>query len=327
MHERERSTGPDLALRISPVLICLVLAGNVVAMRLALTHLPPFRTSAIRMGLAAITVAVWVWALRGRMRLPVHRPRPLAVMSGLTTGIFALLYAGLERTTASHGSVILYLYPIFTALIAHRYLTDERMTLRRASSLALGFLGAVLTISDVQLIDPHAGLVGDLLVAGSALLWAINTIYTKRVVQGADPYSLVFYPSVASAAAFLAMSLAFEPPFPSSVSRTTALALAYQGVLVAGATRIAWILLIRRLQAGVLAAYTFLTPVFGVLGGALFLGESLSVRLMVGLLLVATALLMIDHRPSVRAAPAISAANTSNSIARQHARAYTSRNH
>ena len=57
-----------------------------------------------------------------------------------------------------------------------------------------------------------------------------------------------------------------------------------------------WFWLIRNYPATRLASFTLLTPVFGLLLGALLLGEPITPRLVVALLAVAAGIVLVNRR-------------------------------
>ena len=89
---------------------------------------------------------------------------------------------------------------------------------------------------------------------------------------------------------------------PSATPSAVALgALVYQTVWVVGITYLVWFALITRYSASRLAAFTFLTPVFGVAAGHLVLGEPLTPSFLLALLLVASGLVLVNHPAASRA--------------------------
>ena len=71
--------------------------------------------------------------------------------------------------------------------------------------------------------------------------------------------------------------------------------LIYQTVWVAGITFLAWFWLVQRYSANRLSAFTFLTPLFGVLAGHLVLGEPLTPAFVIAVLLVAAGLVLVNR--------------------------------
>lgn len=80
------------------------------------------------------------------------------------------------------------------------------------------------------------------------------------------------------------------------------LALLFQGIYIVAFTYVLWFWLLRRYPASGLASFAFLSPAFGVLCGALFLGEPLTPRIFLALALIAAGLIIVN-RPPRRTAP------------------------
>jgi len=72
--------------------------------------------------------------------------------------------------------------------------------------------------------------------------------------------------------------------------------LAYQGVIVAFASYLAWFWLLTRYLAARLAVLSFLTPLFGMLSGVVFLSEPLSAYFALAALLIAAGIALVNLR-------------------------------
>jgi drug/metabolite transporter (DMT)-like permease len=84
------------------------------------------------------------------------------------------------------------------------------------------------------------------------------------------------------------------------VTRLTGLvvaALAYQVVIHAFASYLAWFWLLTRYPASDLHAYTFWTPLFGVLAGWLLLGEPVTPALLLAMAGVTLGIYLVNRRP------------------------------
>ena len=81
-----------------------------------------------------------------------------------------------------------------------------------------------------------------------------------------------------------------------TASALTWASLFFQIVVVTFASYLLWFWLIRHYPATRLASFTLLTPVFGLLLGALLLGEPITARLVVALLAVALGIVVVNRR-------------------------------
>jgi uncharacterized membrane protein len=140
----------------------------------------------------------------------------------------------------------------------------------------------------------------------AAVLWAATTLVIKgsRLAK-VSPAKTLFYQLAGSALVLPFVSLALGEPGLIALTPLVLASLAYQTVLVAFASYLAWFWLVATYPAGRLAAFSFLTPIFGVLAGALLLGERISPALAVALGLVALGIWLVNRRRRRREPPRI----------------------
>jgi drug/metabolite transporter (DMT)-like permease len=188
--------------------------------------------------------------------------------------------------------------PVYTALLAHFLVPGERLSLTRAGGISLSLAGLLLVFGE-QLAGTGSWriLVGDSLVTGAAVGWALQSVYLKRLLHETDPFVLTFYQMAVGFPWFFLANRLFEPQLIYYVDVRIVLAFLFQGSVIAGLTFVAWNALIRRHQVGQLSAFIFLTPIFGVLLSWLLLGDPITLALLAGLALV-TAGLALVNRPA-----------------------------
>ena len=128
----------------------------------------------------------------------------------------------------------------------------------------------------------------------------MTTLYVKRMTVREDltAVQLLFYQLVFSAPLLLVAALMRERGHPVIVWRADAvLSLVYQTIVVAAITYVVWFWLIQRYRVTSLGAFTFLTPLVGVILGGVLLGEALPPLLWVGVALAAAGIYLVN-RPS-----------------------------
>lgn len=130
----------------------------------------------------------------------------------------------------------------------------------------------------------------------AAVLWAATTLVIKgSVLAKVSPAKTLFYQLAGSALVLPFVSLALGEPGVIALTPLVLASLAYQAVLVAFASYLVWFWLVKTYPAGRLAAFSFLTPLFGVLAGALLLSEKVSSALAAALLLVALGIWLVNR--------------------------------
>ena len=198
-------------------------------------------------------------------------------MAGLLFGVeFLLVAQGLVYSTASHISVFLYTAPVFAALGLHWLLPEERLTPLQWLGVAIAFAGiavAFLGKGRPAGRQQHAARRRDGLTAG--LLWGATTVLIRKTRLSEAPASqTLFYQMVVAAVLLLAYAIATgQTGFRYSAAAV--LSVSFQAVAVALTSYLAWFWLLRRYLASRLSILSFMTPLFGVSFGVLFLDEPL----------------------------------------------------
>jgi drug/metabolite transporter (DMT)-like permease len=235
---------------------------------------------------------------------------------GLVAGLlfaaeFACIFAGLQFTTASRMAVFLYTAPFVVALgmpLVARQSHSERLSALQWLGLAGAFGGVVLAFSE-GLFSTAAGLgprawVGDLLGVAAAFFWGATTLLLRATRLGeAGPERTLLYQLVVSALALLAGALWAGEAWPRTLSGGGWALMGFQVAIVTFASYLTWFWLIRHYPATRISAFTLLTPVFGLLAGVGLLGEPLTFRLVLALVLVCTGIALVNRAPVARRAP------------------------
>ncbi len=287
--------------------VSLAIGGQQTAVKFAAEGAPPVLMAALRAGAAAACLALWAWA-RG---IALFR-RDGTLKYGLAIGVtgaaqFSLLFVGLEFTTAARATVFLYAAPFIIAAAAHVLVPGERMRRIQFAGMAVAFLGVVAAFSG-RLFGPaeagSEGLIGDAIAFAAAFAWA-GTILIVRIgplIRGSAVRTL-FYQMAFSLPCLLLVSLALGERWTVVPSARALLGFAYLVLAVVCFGFVTWVTLLSRYPAAQIAAYSFLTPVFGVAAGALVLGETLSLDLLAGLALVSAGIYCVSAPPRNQSRP------------------------
>ena len=277
------------------VLLTSVLwGGNPVAIKMGLDGVPPAAMAGLRFALGALTV--WIGALFAGipLRVPSSKWKGLGGLALLFALQIWLLNAGTEYTSASRSGVVINIYPFFTALFAH-VLVGDRLGLGKWLGLAFSFVGVVLLFWESLSFAETGYLLGDAMVALSGLLLGLRQVVIKRLVQGLNPYQVLFWQAMLSLPLFAAWSAFFEAEVEYVFSGSVILGVLYQGIVVAGLCFIILVFLLRHHSPGRLGVFSFVTPVVGVLLSALLLDETVSSYLLVSMGLVAFGIVVANR--------------------------------
>ena len=253
--------------------------------------------AAIRSIAATVLLVAWARAHGARL-LERDGTLPAGIAAGvLFAAEFVFIYAGLEHTHASRMVVFVYLTPPLTALGLHFFVRGERLVPGQWLGVLLAFAGLVIAFWDGLRAEGRPTLLGDLFGVLAAVMWAATTIVIRasRLAHTTATKTL-FYQLAVSAAVLPAMSLLLGEPGVVALTPLAMASLAYQSVVVAFASYLAWFWLLTRYFAARLSVLSFLTPMFGVLFGVVFLSERLTGSFALAALLIATGIALVNLR-------------------------------
>jgi drug/metabolite transporter (DMT)-like permease len=217
---------------------------------------------------------------------------------GLLFGLeFACLYFGLLYTDAARSIIFMYTSPFIVAVGAHFLLEGDRLSVLKTVGLIVAFTGVLMVFQGRPVSAKPTMFFGDILAIIGALLWAATTLYIKRFMAGnVQPINTFLYQLVFSIPILLVVSLILEPRWIITLTPSIVGCVFFQSVIVAFITYFIWFKLIHTYSVSRLSAFTFLTPIFGVLAGVIFLGEEFTRSLMVGLPMVCAGIFLVNWK-------------------------------
>jgi drug/metabolite transporter (DMT)-like permease len=246
------------------LMLCLSWGFNQVAVKLALPDIPAMLQAMFR-SIGALPVLLIVGWLRGANFSLRDGTLGPGLLAGFLFGIeFALIYQGLRFTSASRAAVFLYTAPFFVALGSYQML-GERLRPAQWGGLALCFAGVALAIGVPQANVDAKVLLGDLMIVGGGALWGATTLIAKgtklslAAPEKALAYQVAISIPILGAAAWLFGEKLDHFPGPLALSVVT-----YQAIWVVGLTFTIWFALVQSYSASKLSAFSFITPLFGV---------------------------------------------------------------
>lgn len=219
-------------------------------------------------------------------------------MVGLMFGLeFACIYFGMLYTDAARSVLFVYMSPFVVAVGAHLFLRGDRLNFLKTLGLVLAFMGIFVVFGGRPKTANPTMLIGDILEIAAAFLWGATTIYIKKfMAEKVHPINTFLYQLFFSIPILLIVSILLEPKWIYGVDPYIVASLFYQSVIVAFMSYFIWFKLIHEYSVSRLSAFTFFTPIFGVLFGILFLNEEFTPSLMVGLPLVSMGIFLVNWR-------------------------------
>jgi drug/metabolite transporter (DMT)-like permease len=281
------------------LMLCFSWGFNQIAVKLALPDIPPILQAAIR-SVAALPVLLIIGWLRGVKFFERDGTLAAGLFAGLLFGFeFVLIFRGLLLTSASRAVVFLYTAPFFVALGSYQVL-GERLRASQWAGLALSFAGVALAIGVPQPDVDANVLLGDLMIVGGGALWAATTLIAKGTrLRFAAPekalgYQVAMSIPILALAAWLSGETLARLPGPLAVSL-----MVYQAVWVVGTTFTLWFALVKTYSASKLSAFTFITPLFGVVASYFIMHDALTTVFGAAALLVIAGLYLVNRPNNV----------------------------
>ncbi len=278
---------------------CMFWGLQQVLVKATLPELPPIFQAALRFVGATALLVLWCrW--RG---VALFRPDgtlwPGLLAGTLFAGEFACLYIGLQYTTASRLTVFLYTSPFWVALVLPWLVRAERLRAVQWLGLLLAFIALVFAMRESFVAPGSAGqLRGDLLALAAGLAWGLTTVTIRASsLARVSAEKLLFYQVAVSAVVLPCLSLALGEAWRWRFSPFALTSLLLQTVVGAFASYLAWMWLLGRYPATKISAFAFLTPLFALLFGALWLQEPVTPSLLAALALVALGIVLVNRRP------------------------------
>jgi drug/metabolite transporter (DMT)-like permease len=309
-------------LRIPLMIAPFFLWGTaMVAMKGVISETQPFFLATMRLMPAGVIVLMAAWLMGRRFQVSRQGWLWISVFALVDGALFqGFLAQGLVRTGAGLGSVMIDSQPLAVALMA-RWLFQEQVGLLGWVGLAIGLSGiSLLGLPDDWLMSlfqghftwtelPADGLgflrllfdQGEWLMLMAALSMAVGTILIPYVAQHADPVVATGWHMIIGGFPLAGLSLLGEVQPWSGLGLSGWGAIAYSTILGSALAYGIFFYLAAQGNLTSLSALTFLTPVFALLFGNLFLGEVLSPLQTIGVALTIVSIYLINQRETLMA--------------------------
>ena len=290
------------------LLLAALWGASYLFMRLGAVEFGAFALAGVR-SLCAVLIMVPFVAWRGGFGDWKKYWKDILVVGFTNSALpFVLFSYAALSITAGMSAVINATVPLFAATIGWLWLKDT-LTPTRLLGLAIGFAGVLWLVADKASFKPGASHVGWAIVAclAATFLYGFSANFSKRRLADAAPVSVAAGSHLVSAIVLFVPMLALWPatnPSPRAWSAAFALA-----VLCTAFAYVLYYRLIVKVGAARTVTVAYLIPVFGVLWGALFLGESFTLDMALGcaVILVGVALTtgLVTLRPKLFAAACV----------------------
>jgi drug/metabolite transporter (DMT)-like permease len=285
--------------RIELLFLGSIWGASFLFMRVAAPEFGPVALAGVRVAIASVFLLVLL-AWRGGAGELLKLARPLSALGALNSALpFSLFAYATLSITAGAASVLNASTPLFTALITFLWMRD-RLSRIAIAGLVVGFGGVVILVWDRLSFGNGSSAWASLAGLAAGLSYGVAANYAKRSLHGVSPLVSATGSQLAATAMLLPFVVADWPSV--SPSLRSWLSVIVLGVLCTAVAYILFFRLLARVGPAKTVTVTYLIPFFGMLWGLVFLGEAITVSMVVacGVILLGTALATGNWKPLLR---------------------------
>jgi drug/metabolite transporter (DMT)-like permease len=279
------------------ILLGAIWSSSFMWIKIAVQEIGPITLVAFRVLLGLLFGVVVIYIQRIPWPRTLKEWTPLLILGIANIAIPFFLISWGERSIDSAVAAILNATtPLFTILIAHYLLHDDKMTAPKVLGLLMGFAGVVILMSK-DIGASLGSVLGQLAIVLASAFYAGGAVYARRTTQDMPGILRSAGPLLpATVVMWLAMFLV-ESPVKFPQLGITWIALIVLGVLGSGLAFVMSYYLLHEIGPTRTSMVTYLFPLGGVTLGVLFLGEQLSWQLVVGAVLIVLSLIVANMQP------------------------------
>lgn len=278
------------------LLITLIWGYAWVWMKVGLSYMGPFTFSAFRFGIGFFTLFVIIAFRKSRLPKREHLPGFLIVGILQTTLVFLLVMYGMHFVEAGKSSVLLYSMPIWSSLLASKFL-GERLNVRKVIGVLSGGAGLCFIMGwDVWVRQDSSIILGESLILLASLSWACANIVVKKKLAHVNKLQVSTYQMGFGTIGILLATCVMEWGEPVVLNATSCFAILFTGVLASALCFTIWFYVLSVIDTTTATISTMLVPIFGVFFSWLALNEPITIQMAIGTLLILAGIFTSQHK-------------------------------
>lgn len=211
-----------------------------------------------------------------------------------TTVQYIFFYIGVANTTGVKGSIMNSTGTFFSVILAHYIYKNDKLTRKKTIGCILGFIGVMIVSFSSDLLKFSFSFIGEGFVIIAAFIFSVGAIYGKKITKSMDVMVVTGYGLFIGGVILILLGISYGGRIYNFTLDSTSL-LIYLALLSSVAFSL-WNLLLKYNKVGPVSVYNFLTPIFGAILSAIFLGETiLEFKNIVALVLVSLGIWMVNN--------------------------------
>jgi len=280
------------------VFLCIIFGANYVAVKVGLAGMGIFTSAALRFAIAGVAIALWAKSTGQTFTLKKGQFHQIIILTLIFTIQLSLFYLGMSKTSATHATLVSNFLPFFILFLAHFFIPEDRITIRKFAGILLGFAGILFIFLEKEKGTPDIR-IGDIIIFAASFIWACNTVYVKRIINNFHSFQLVLYPMIFSVPLFFLEAFLWDKKMVFNLNLAVLASLFYQSIITAAFGFVAWNRLLKEHGATSLHSFIFIIPVAGVLFGRILLYEPITSNILFALILIASGILIVHLKPVI----------------------------
>lgn len=277
------------------LLVCLILVWGVSwpIYKNAVPYMPPLLFAGFRAFVGGVLLFLLILK---RWHLLRFKENWLFYIISATLNItfyLGIQTVGLNMLPGGLFSVLVYFQPVLLGLLSWWFL-KENMNLLKILGLILGFIGIFFVSVDGLTI--HLSVLGVILALATALSWAIGVVYVKKNKLRIDAYWMVVMQLIIGGASLLIAGGFTESITDIVWNGDLIFTLVWGSTLGMPIAQFIYYKLMNEGEASKVGAFTFLVPILSVIVSSIFLGEAITFKLFIGMMLVGGSIYLVNRK-------------------------------
>jgi drug/metabolite transporter (DMT)-like permease len=262
--------------------------------KLGLREIDPVTLVAFRVLFGLLFGITTVLIIRVKLPRSIKEWTPLFVLGLTNLAIpFFLISWGEKSIDSSVAAILDSTVPLFTILIAHFLLKDDRMTIPKIAGLLIGFAGVIVLLSK-DIGNSNSPFLGQAAVVLASISYAGSAVFVRRKTQ--EVHGILRSAGPLLSASFVMWIIVFltETPIQIPKLELTWIALLFLGIIGSGLAFVMAFYLIHEIGPTKTTMVTYIFPLGGIILGIVFLHENITWQLIAGGLLIIISLVVAN---------------------------------
>ena len=279
------------------ILLGTIWSSSFLWIKIAVAEVSPITLVAFRVLFGLLFTLIVIFIQRTPLPRGFKEWFPILLLGITNVAIpFLLISWGEQSIDSAVAAILDATVPLFTIVIAHVVLRDDKMTVPKVLGLLIGFAGVIVLMS--KDIGASIGpILGQAAVVLACVFYAGSLVFARRSTENIAGILRSAGPLFSSTAVMWLATFMIERPVKFPQLPITWIALLWLGILGSGFAFILNYYLIHEIGPTRTSMVTYLFPLGGVILGVVFLAEQLSWQLLVGAVLVIASLAVANWQP------------------------------